>query len=150
MVRFTEYSHRWILPMPVQFKPLYERYEIKPDGCWQWTGNKTTAHGYGVFLVNGRKFRAHRYFYEFFNSTRIPPDMVIDHLCQNPGCVNPQHMEVVTQGVNARRGTMKTECMRGHPYSGDNLYITPDGTKKCRACMKIWASRRNPRPRWMR
>jgi|GraSoiStandDraft_4_1057263.scaffolds.fasta_scaffold01161_8 hypothetical protein len=135
--------------MGVPFKPLYERYEIKPDGCWQWTGS-INNNGYGRFNVGGpkgRSFLAHRYFYEFFTSTRIPPLKCIDHLCRNKACVNWQHMEVVTPGVNTRRAMMKTECLRGHPMSGYNLRIKNNGARACRACDKIHSERARERRR---
>jgi len=121
--------------MSPPFKPLYERYEVKPDGCWEWTSTK--AQGYGTFKVRDRRFIAHRYFFEWFNCVRIPQDMVIDHLCRNRACVNPNHLEVVTPGVNARRGLFKTECKRGHPRTGDNVRITPNGTRVCRECERL-------------
>jgi hypothetical protein len=123
------------------FKPLYERYEIAESGCWLWTST-TDKDGYGYFDVNKKKIKAHRYFYEFWTSTRIPPGMQIDHLCKRRRCVNPAHLEVVTprenvlrsvhtvSGINAR----KTECKHGHPLSGDNLRIRPDGSRRCITC----------------
>ena len=119
--------------MPTHFKPLHERYDIMPDGCWQWNGAQN-GNGYGRFRLHGQMFVAHRVFYEQHYSVKIPPSMVIDHLCRNPGCVNPLHMEVVTTGVNTRRAHLRAECQRGHALSGDNLRIQPDGKRKCRAC----------------
>jgi len=120
------------------FKPLHERYEIADNGCWLWTGARQ-RDGYGTFEVNGKCIVAHRYFYEFFNSTRIPPGMHIDHLCKRKRCVNPLHLEVVTPGENVRRSLMKTECKRGHPLTGDNLIIRPTGGRDCRACGRFWS-----------
>ncbi len=72
-----------------------------PLGCWEWTGGKTW--GYGQFTANGRNVKAHRWSYEFFRD-EIPPGLVIDHLCRNPACVNPWHLEPVTTRVNNLRG----------------------------------------------
>ena len=80
--------------------PIESRYTVDPDtGCWNWTGGKTTP-GYGRI---GRDQYAHRFFYEQAVGP-IPPGLVIDHLCRNPSCVNPQHLEPVTQQTNTRRG----------------------------------------------
>jgi hypothetical protein len=122
--------------MCAAFKPLSERYEVVESGCWLWTSTRKTS-GYPVFFVNGRYHAAHRYFYEFFHSARIPPGLVLDHLCRRIRCVNPEHLEAVTQKENCTRYTsLKTECRHGHPYSDDNLYVAPDGSRECRICRR--------------
>ena len=128
--------------MPTIFKPIYERYYVSNDGCWMWTGG-TTDYGYGKFSVNHKTIvSAHRYFFEFYRSVKIPKGMHLDHLCNRPGCVNPNHLEIVTPRENTMRcnrapaaiNSNKTECIRGHRLSGDNLYMTPDGRRQCRIC----------------
>lgn len=70
-------------------------------GCWNWTGG--TTKGYGSFTHPGRKkCYAHRYSWELHRGT-IPDGLVIDHLCRNTRCVNPDHLEPVTQQENVRR-----------------------------------------------
>ena len=124
------------------FKPLHERYEIAKNGCWLWTSG-TNTNGYGKFSVNGKSITAHRYFYEFYHSTRVPPGMVLDHLCMRKRCVNPAHLEIVTQQENAKRfgpnshNAKKTECPQGHPYSEDNVYLGTHGDRICRTCTKL-------------
>lgn len=73
-----------------------------PDGCWNWTA-ADDGNGYGLFGVNSRHVRAHRYAYELIRGD-IPPGLVLDHLCRNPSCVNPWHLEPVPQVENIRRG----------------------------------------------
>ena len=131
----------------VPFTPLYERYDILPNGCWQWNSS-LSPRGYPRFTVRDKTFPAHRFFYEFYHSTKIPTDMALDHLCKNTACVNPQHLEVVTSGVNTRRAILKTECKRGHPLSGDNLYLSPNGNRQCRACNQLNKSYRSRYDRW--
>jgi len=106
-------------------------------GCWLWHG-ATNKRGYG-FLVWCDKFAyAHRVSYEIFVGP-IPAGFQVDHLCRVTNCVNPFHLEAVTQTENARR-TRQTHCKYGHPLSGDNLRVYPDGRRKCVAC-----NRRNAR-----
>lgn len=107
----------------------------KKDGHWMWLGK--LCRGYGTFWANGKTNRVHRYSYEFYKEP-IPKGMVIDHLCRIRNCVNPQHLEVVTNKENVLRGTgpsakhaRKTHCVNGHPLSGSNLGVSKNG-RYCR------------------
>jgi hypothetical protein len=79
----------------------YRRFLAKvqqSSGCWEWTAVKN-RDGYGRLRVNGRMVLAHRVAYTFFIG-EIPEGMVIMHLCNNPGCVNPVHLRIGTQAEN--------------------------------------------------
>jgi len=80
---------------------IEERFWAKVDhagGCWEWTAS-TNSLGYGTFHVGGKMKKAHRVSYEIANGP-IPDGMVIDHQCQNRGCVNPSHLRLATQKQN--------------------------------------------------
>ncbi len=130
-------------------RTIVERFWEKVDklaiGCWLWTGN--TKHGYGYFYGTAaqKNVRAHRFAYEQ-SIGPIPKGLTIDHLCRNRICVNPNHLEIVTNRVNVLRGVgetainaRKTICIHGHLLRDHNLYITPNGRRQCRICL---ASRR--------
>src|SRR6266566_3743699 len=91
---------------PKGFTPLMrfmEKIHIIPNGCWEWRGNHNYA-GYGVFWDGERPITAQRFSYKTFIGP-IPNDYDTDHLCRNPCCVRPDHLEAVTRGENLRRGT---------------------------------------------
>ena len=65
--------------------------------------------------------------------------MVIDHVCENRGCVNVEHLQVTTRGRNVQLGAERaTHCRSGkHEWTDDNTYIIPaTGHRRCRACVK--------------
>ncbi len=126
---------------PKDHRRFWKKVVELPNGCWQWTAAKHDA-GYGRFRFAGKMVYAHRWAYETLVGP-IPEGLQIDHLCRNPPCVNPSHLEPVTNRENTMRGlTPKTHCPQGHPYSGDNLGITKDkyayqGKRRfCRQCSR--------------
>ena len=124
---------------------FFEKVATRDDGCWEWTAGIAGQGGYGYFYRgrtgpgdHGRVY-AHRWSYEYHIGP-IPDGLVIDHLCRNHRCVNPEHLEPVPQKVNIHRGVgngTETHCPSGHPYSGDNLYVSPKGTRFCRECARV-------------
>ena len=118
---------------------FWSKVEFTTD-CWLWNGIKNN-NGYAGFGYGKRTWiGAHRFVYELYNG-EIPEKMVVDHLCRVRHCVNPHHMEVVTQRENLLRGktipaihSQKTHCVRGHELKGDNLYSPKDGSRQCQIC----------------
>lgn len=83
-------------------QPCEADYDEGPNGCWLWSG-AITSTGYGHLAVNRRWVRAHRWYYEYYVGA-IPEGLQLDHLCGVRHCVNPAHLEPVTQTENVRRG----------------------------------------------
>lgn len=111
----------------------------KSGPCWIWTAS-LNAQGYGQVRRLGRNYGCHRVAYLLTHGS-IPEGMQLDHLCRVRECVNPAHLEPVTNQENARRSpimgrgqTYKTHCPQGHPYDEGNTYITPQGKRRCRQC----------------
>lgn len=113
------------------------------DDCWEWTGAHNPG-GYGRIGGGGKRgpsLLAHRVLYERMVGP-IPDGLTLDHLCRNPSCVRPDHLEPVTNRENILRGTSpvadrarQTHCIRGHAFTAENTYTHPQrGTRHCRAC----------------
>ena len=127
----------------------------KTTGCWLWTGSKD-RQGYGAIHRDNSMERAHRVSHELYKGP-IPDGLTIDHLCRNTSCVNPEHLEAVTQQVNILRSdgpcaqnARKTKCNHGHPFDEVNTGYTQKGERYCKACLararQIWIDR-NPHHR---
>jgi len=119
-------------------------YVKKTECCWEWIGCLNES-GYGILNINRRLVRAHRYSYEIHVGA-IPEGLTLDHLCRNPACVRPDHLEPVTLKENCRRGVRdliphysgqaaKTHCPKGHPYNDENTYYNKKGHRTCRSCL---------------
>lgn len=131
---------------------LTERFEAKIDRdgpehptlgrCWIWTG-ATGSDGYGKFTPESyRSIGAHRQAYLLAYGA-IPDGATIDHLCRVRNCVNPAHLEAVSNRENILRGegaparnARKTHCPNGHELSEENVYTYPDGRRQCRICRR--------------
>lgn len=112
-------------------------------GCWIWIGG-IQKDGYGRCSPGPMKGSrlAHIRAYEQIKG-HIPEGLVLDHLCRRRHCVNPDHLEPVTNEENVRRGisvsvvnSRKTHCRQGHPFEGDNLIVRSSGGRSCRACQR--------------
>ena len=121
---------------------LFYSTVIDDSGCWSWIG-PTTKWNYGRFSMKHVRYPAHRVMYTLFNGL-VPSDMHMDHLCRNPRCVNPSHLEIVTPKENVQRGlkgrlawVVNTHCGKGHEYTTENTYVNPQGKRHCRTCSRL-------------
>lgn len=128
---------------PVTKDPLDRFWEKvrDVDECWIWIGSKSSL-GYGHFTIGKKLFLAHRWLYEVLIGP-IPEGLTLDHLCRQPSCVRPGHLEPVTSKENTLRGispaamnALKTHCKQGHPFEGDNVFLNNRGERQCRTCVR--------------
>ena len=90
---------------------FFECYvEDEETGCWNWTAGKQSM-GYGMMTVKGKRMLAHRYSYELAHTNKIPKGMFVLHKCDNPACVNPDHLFLGTQKDNIR------DCIKKNRHS---------------------------------
>jgi hypothetical protein len=125
---------------------FWPKVQKTPGGCWLWTASLCKGTGYGQFREGGRGSRmrtAHRVAYELLVGP-VPAGLQLDHLCRVRRCVNPAHLEPVTNRENQLRGAgfparnaAKTHCAHGHEYTPENTYLHPStGHRRCRACAR--------------
>jgi len=142
---------------------FWAKVQQDANGCWNWTAFK--LRGYGRFRRGNHNgvypvVFAHRFSFELTNGP-IPSELVIDHLCRNPACVNPSHLEAVTPQTNTLRGVgpaainaKKTHCPKGHKYSPENTIIEwrhghSIKVRVCRLCKNV-KTRKQARRRRLR
>lgn len=124
-----------------------KRVEFMDDGCWNWTGY-VDPRGYGQTQITGCKTSAHRAVYEVLVEP-VDPKLHVDHLCRNPTCVNPDHLEPVPPRVNTMRGNgptaksaRQTHCIHGHPFDEANTHVKKTGARYCLTCHRLREQRR--------
>ena len=126
-----------MLPHSISLR-LARKIKVDPSGCWLWTAYKT-QNGYGQFSIEGRGRYVHRVTY-VNRYGPVPKGLTLDHLCRTRHCVNPDHLEPVTNTENVLRGegwaaknARKTHCLQGHEFTASNTYVSW-GRRNCRVC----------------
>lgn len=141
---------------------FHEKITVSANGCWVWQAS-LDQKGYALFSYQGKIRRASRVICALTFGD-IPDDMVVDHICRNRACVNPDHLRLLTGRDNTLCGigitainARKTHCSRGHLLAGSNLHLYKDGRRECKQCQTLWrnnekhrlAARRRSRLHWL-
>ena len=127
---------------------------LKGDTCWAWVGSKS-EFGYGSFYAirasDGKKIRTSAHKFSYYIATgdiRWGRFWQIDHLCNNPNCVNPEHLELVTARENSLRSNSmsgrrarQTHCKHGHEFTEENTMRFPSSPNS-RHCARCQINRR--------
>ena len=123
---------------------------VTESGCWIWMGADNGDQGYGRVYLGGKSYRAHRLMYELIKG-KVPGGLDLDHLCRVRCCVNPAHLEPVTNLENLLRGehigvatSRRGFCKNGHARTSSNLRYY-EGRYFCRECERVRALRRRRR-----
>lgn len=128
---------------------MLTKIEVAPSGCWEWIGYRDKIGGYGIVRFDGKVRKAHRVTYGLLVGP-ISDGLTIDHLCRVRHCVNPDHMEPVTQAENNKRGlphrVLPTHCPQGHPYDEENTIVMPR-QRACKTCRRGWVRSHRARQR---
>lgn len=124
--------------------------KIPFDDCWYWTGQINTS-GYAYFKMRQKYYVASRISYAIHNGD-MPQNRLALHKCDNPICVNPDHIflgtdldnnrDMANKGRRIEHNSLKTHCVRGHELSGENLIIEEKVKRRCRICRRAKNSKR--------
>ncbi|MHC4951671.1 MAG: HNH endonuclease signature motif containing protein [Planctomycetota bacterium] len=120
---------------------IFRRVCVDENECWLWLGY-TDRDGYATISISNWPHKAHRIVYQMFNGL-LSEGLTIDHLCRVRRCLNPKHMEPVTNVENVMRGesipaqfARNTHCKYGHPFDKENTYYRLTGGRRCRECAR--------------
>lgn len=111
------------------------------SGCWEWNGFRC-PQGYGRFKSFGETL-AHRVSF-ILHKSDLPKDACVLHTCDNPSCVNPDHLFLGDRDLNNKDRAAKgrtvtpnmnlTHCKRGHEFNEENTVVRKTGKRMCRTC----------------
>jgi hypothetical protein len=134
-------------PNRIMLRRFFRKVRIERGGCWEWIGHRN-HDGYGGFWLPDLQMKttSHRVAFAWFVRTPKPRE-VVDHLCRNRSCVNPAHLEAVTQSVNLKRGAgafLRPFCKKGHALTGDNIRTITNYRgevfRRCQTCHALKAA----------
>lgn len=127
---------------------VYVQATLTTSGCVEWPGLACADRRYGHFTLAGAVVPAHRVVL-FLNTAELGEHA--RHRCNNPPCVNPEHLVWGTPTDNRRDRVLTesgsadyrdTHCVNGHEYNCFTIIHTPTGGKRCRLCKQA-ASRKH-------
>jgi hypothetical protein len=128
-IRKSDFKGERGIPMMAR---VWAKVEIARNGqCWRWLASSETT-GHANFNIGGTCVPAYKLLYEHIFGT-VPIGSILHHKCHNSRCVNPFHLQLLTNQSAHCAMHSKTHCIRGHPMRDPNLYYW-HGERHCRLC----------------
>ncbi len=157
--RWKKHGDPMLIVQPKKHQTLDDamkgKFTIPESGCWEWK-RRSHTFGYGAVSFQGRNIPAHRAMW-ILHFGSIPDGLLVCHKCDNPPCVNPDHLFLGTSTDNNRdmlsKGRMKhnhagkTHCKDGHEFTVENTRLERNGRRTCRACERESGKRKYQRRR---
>lgn len=132
---------RYRISKAADLERFWDSFEICFSGCWEWR-RRTDKDGYGEFaakyLCPYVPYPAHRFMWEFLHGD-LGKGVCVLHRCDNPRCVNPDHLFLGTQADNALDRDTKG---RGR------VFLTKEQVEEIRTCYKKLAAPNGRRPNY--
>ena len=127
-------------PATIDKDRFYARVQRgQPDECWPWTGRKSRGWGeYGELSHQGRTLRAHRVALAIDRGAGIPQGMFVLHLCDNPPCCNPRHLQVGTHVENMAQMRERKRHIPHAPCGTRSAYVRGCRCQLCRDADTIY------------
>lgn len=127
-------------------------YKVTKTGCWEWQGGRA-YFGYGKITLKNVQAgvqittSVHRVYYQLVKGF-VDESLVMSHECDNPPCINPDHLTPTSQWENNARGSgvtaknlRKTQCDNGHAFTQENTGVHQNGWRYCRICSRLSTNR---------
>lgn len=121
---------------------IFKKVEKKENGCWEFTGSRS-RYNYGMVSYKGKQIWAHRLVYQLINNVVLPRNIFVCHTCDNPPCINPEHLFAGTSRDNVIDSLVKGARGKVYLNKEDVIDIANSGVSNLKLSKKYNMSEQN-------